>query len=380
MKIGFDAKRAFLNTSGLGNYSRSVIDSLIHYCPQYEYVLFTPGASEEIILKQDRAKFSIVTPKGIWKTFHSLWRSSKIIADLKKQKIDLYHGLSNELPFGIRRSRIKSIVTVHDLIFLRYPEFYSAANRSIYHRKSKRACEEADHIVAVSIQTKEDLIHFYPVPEEKISVIYPAVQNSFSEKATLEQLVGAQKKYLLPEKFVLCVGTIEERKNLLAAVRAISLIPKEEEVFLVVVGRETAYRKKVDDYIARHDLHDRVIFLKNIPNLQLPFIYMSAKVVLYPSRYEGFGLPVIEALACGTPVIANDLKVLREAGGDAATFMDTDDYPRVTEAIRNIINHEKIRIEVMKRAAGHLVKFGPRFQAEQLSILYSRLLSGASGQ
>lgn len=176
--------------------------------------LFIPGsdhfisALEPIIPKQDQAKVSIVTPRGIWKMLQSSWRSSKIISDLKKQKIGLYHGLSSELPFGLNRLTIKSVVTIHDLLFLRYPEFYSATNRGIYSRKSRRACEQADHIIAVSRQTKEDLVHFYRVPEEKISVIYPAIQNSFFKKATLQQLVDAQKRFHLPEKFVLCVGTI----------------------------------------------------------------------------------------------------------------------------------------------------------------------------
>ena len=382
MKIGFDAKRAFLNTSGLGNYSRNVVDSLIRYFPQHEYVLFTPETSDLYVPageQQNAAKLSIVTPRGIWKTFHSVWRSSKIITDLNRQKINLYHGLSNELPFGIKRSGIKSIVTIHDLIFLRYPEFYSAADRNIYHRKSKRACEEADHIISISIQTKEDMMDFYRIPEEKISVVYPAIQNSFFEKAIPEQLVDTQKRFHLPGKFVLCVGTIEERKNLLAVVKAIRLIPKGEEVFLVIVGRETVYKRKVDEYINQHDLRDRVIFLKDVPNSQLPFIYMKAGVVVYPSRYEGFGLPVAEALACGTPVIANDLKVLREAGNDAAKFIDTEDYQLMAETILEIINQEKIQTEV-RRAADHVAKFRPGYQAEQLSILYSQVLSDSSKQ
>ncbi|HYV94207.1 MAG TPA: glycosyltransferase family 1 protein [Chitinophagales bacterium] len=370
MKIGFDAKRAFLNTSGLGNYSRSVVESLCKYFPQHEYLLFTPRISDLFLPDKSECNATVATPQGIWKTFHSVWRSSKIISDLKKHKIELYHGLSNELPFGIKKSGIKSVVTIHDLIFLRHPEFYSAADRNIYHRKSKRACAEADHIIAVSEQTKEDIMRFFGTAEEKISVIYQAIQPIFFEEKRSDELIKAQKKFDLSGKFILYVGTIEERKNLLALLKACQLIPANEEIDLFVVGKTTAYQKKVSEFLLRNWKNHGITFLTSVSTEDLLMLYQCATMLVYPSKFEGFGLPIAEALASGIPVIANDEKIFHEAGGRYSEYVDVNDAQKFSAAILNVLRNDDRRTQMIAEGRIHASKFHPQNQAGALAALY----------
>ena len=322
----------------------------------------------------------MVTPQGVWRPLHSVWRSSKIISDLKKNKIELYHGLSNELPVGISKSGIKSVVTIHDLIFLRHPEFYPAADKTIYHRKSKRACAEADHIIAVSEQTKEDLIHYYQLPEEKISVIYQSIQPLFFEGATEEQLHSVRKKFYLisPKesslgKFILYVGTIEERKNLLTVLKAMEIVTKNKQIDLVVVGRSTPYEKKVKKYLQENAPRYKTHFLQNVSNEELRLIYQSAAALVYPSAFEGFGLPIAEAMASGIPVIANDEEIFREAGGELTEYVDVNEPEDFSESILNVIHDASLRRTMIEEGKNHAAKFKPERQAEQLAKLYANI-------
>ena len=171
MKIGFDAKRAFHNNTGLGHYSRTLIRSLANYYPEHEYYLFNPKPAT--LFRIDGGNIHEVRPTGmIDKLLSSAWRSSRVKNDLQRLQIQLYHGLSHEIPIGIRSTGIPSVVTIHDLIHERYPEQYNRVDVSIYRKKFRYACENANHVIAISEQTKRDIIQFYKTPEEKITVCY----------------------------------------------------------------------------------------------------------------------------------------------------------------------------------------------------------------
>ena len=177
MRIGFDAKRAFVNASGLGNYSRNLLNALHQYANEFQPVLYTPEIKTHLLKNQQR--FEIHTPDNLLsKFFKPLWRSYGA-RRLKKHKIDLFHGLSNELPQGIHKTGIPSVVTVHDLIFLRFPEFYSFIDRKIYYNKVKYACQSAHKIIAISQQTKDDIIRFFDIDPVKIEIIHQPVSETF---------------------------------------------------------------------------------------------------------------------------------------------------------------------------------------------------------
>ena len=179
MKIGFDAKRAYHNHTGLGHYSRTLIRSLSEYYPEHQYYLFNPAASS--VFKFQSGNIHEIKPTSLLdRMFPSAWRSSRVKTDLLKYEIGLYHGLSHEIPLGIQRTNIKSVVTIHDLIHERFPEQYNAVDVKIYNRKFRNACENANKIIAISEQTRNDIIQYYNIPSSKIEVCYQSCNPSFA--------------------------------------------------------------------------------------------------------------------------------------------------------------------------------------------------------
>ncbi len=196
MNIGFDAKRAFHNSTGLGHYSRTLIRSLADCYPEHQYYLFNPKPSS--LFSFPEKNIQEVRPASfINNIFSSVWRSSWVKNDLKKYKIDIYHGLSHEIPVGIQKTGIKSVVTIHDLIHERHPEQYNAIDVKIYNKKFRYACANADKIIAISEQTKKDIIEFYKTPEEKITVCYQSCNPAFST-AVSETEKDCRKKKVSP--------------------------------------------------------------------------------------------------------------------------------------------------------------------------------------
>ena len=230
--------------------------------------------------------------------FPQIWRSSFIKKDLKKKYIDLYHGLSHEIPFGIR---MPSVVTIHDLIHKRYPEQFAAIDVKIYNKKSRYACKNANKIIAISKQTKQDIIEFYNLPEEQIIVCYQSCNSLFTMQVGAEQKRNIRAKYCLPGNFFLFVGSIIERKNLLNICKALFILKNNLDVPLVVIGNGKSYKQIVKNYISKNGLQKKVIFLSEEPSAisskrfkngeDFPAIYQLASAMVYPSIFEGFGIP-----------------------------------------------------------------------------------------
>ena len=371
MTIGFDAKRAFLNTSGLGNYSRTLIKSLIKFYPEHNYSLFTTSKS-----KSDFSNFvsrqknvSVVQPEKLLdKKINSRWRSYGISPLLSEQKIDVYHGLSNELPFNISAFKGKKIVTIHDLIFLRYPKLYPLFDRKIYNKKFRHACQLADVIVATSEQTKNDIEEFYSVDSKKIKVIYQSCEDVFYKKLTGDEIKKVKSNYKLPENYLLYVGTIEERKNLLTIIRALSIM---KNIPLVVIGKKKSYFKKVQDFIVANNLDKRILFLENVSDEDLPAIYRSAEMFIYPSLFEGFGIPIIEALTCKTPVITTKGGCFSEAGGTHSIYIDPMNHEQLAEEIQKLLSSPELRKNISEKGFEHSKKFLPQVIAAEMMALYS---------
>ncbi|MEI7675187.1 MAG: glycosyltransferase family 1 protein, partial [Bacteroidales bacterium] len=304
MRLGFDAKRAALNRTGLGNYSRYVVEILADNSTADEYLLYTPKLKSNGFLDSllKLKSVSVKTPDTFFgKKLKSFWRSRGIVSQLKRDKIDIFHGLSNELPYGIQRSGIKSVVTIHDLIFRCHPEFYKPIDRYIYNIKFRYACRAADKIIAVSECSKRDIMRFYGIEASKIAVIYQGCDAVFKQKVSAEKLEAVRKKYDLPQEFILSVGSIEARKNLLLAVKA--LLHTNTQIPLVAVGKRTAYTAEIERFVKESNLQSRVKLLHDVPFYDLPAVFQLGKLFVYPSLYEGFGIPLIEAIHSGLPVI-----------------------------------------------------------------------------
>lgn len=372
MKIGFDAKRAFNNTSGLGNFSRNTINALSRYYPDDQYFLFHSGKSGHLFQAPKNARE--LKPQGVWwSNLKNLWRRFRLTGLAKENKLDIFHGLSHELPVGIESTGVKTVVTIHDLIFLRYPDYYPAVDRNIYEHKFRHACFIANRIHAISEQTKQDIIRFFGVPGDKIKVIYQAINPIFFEPAS-ELIRGlVLEKYQLPEKFLLNVGTVEPRKNLLALLEG--MVAANIEVPLFVVGKPTSYQLQVQSYIETHQEKLTVSFLTEVTDLELVALYQLAEVMIYPSVFEGFGLPVAEALASGCPVITSSTSSLPEVGDDAALLVNPAIPAEIGAAIHAVLSRADLRRSMIEKGKIHAKEFTPENFATQLKQLYNSLLN-----
>ncbi|MDR0661548.1 MAG: glycosyltransferase family 4 protein [Prevotellaceae bacterium] len=373
MIIGYDAKRAFKNFTGLGNYSRSVISTLAEYYPDNRYILYTPpyrNHTEHAFAQKENVK--IIKPHGLYKKFSSVWRSFGISKYAEQDKVKLFHGLSGELPTGLSQRNIRSVVTIHDLIFLRYPEFYKPIDRSIYKKKFRAACKNSDLIIAISKQTKDDIVNFFKIKEEKIRLVYQGCNPQFYNTCSEEQKQVAAKKYNLPQKYILYVGTIEERKNLNTIIRALASMPKD--IYLVAIGRETKYTDKVTAEINKLKLNDRVKFIHKSDFRDLPAIYQQAQVFVLPSVFEGFGIPVLEALNSKIPVIASNVSSLPEAGGPHSLYINPTDSKELEKALFQLFAHPELRENMIVNGYKYAQNFREQKLANDLWSVYQELM------
>ncbi|RHJ84842.1 glycosyltransferase family 1 protein [Parabacteroides sp. AM08-6] len=372
MNIGYEAKRITHNATGLGNYGRFIIRILATYYPDNIYNLYSPSPGKERLRCQIENLSGIrfhYPEKFFHKMFKFIWRSGALVTTLKRDKVELFHGLSNELPLGLAKNHIPSIVTIHDLIFLRYPEFYKPIDRCIYTYKFKRACRQADRIIAVSEMTKQDIIHFFGIDEKKISVVYQGCDASFTHPVSNEVKKQVKKTYRLPEKYILNVGSIESRKNLMLIVKAMALL-EDKEIALVAVGKHTPYTDEVEQYIQEHHLSDRIFLRSDVSFADLPAIYQMASLFIYPSFFEGFGIPIIEAIHSGLPVIAATGSCLEEAGGPGSVYINPNDEVALAGKINQIFSSPELAEKMKTEGKTYVQRFEDEVIAKQLIDIY----------
>lgn len=373
MQIGYDAKRLFNNFTGLGIYSRTLLRNLAKASPDDAFWLYTPKTKDHTETQPflQNPAFKIRTPQrgnAAW------WRTSGIKKDLQHDGIQLFHGLSHEIPLGLPRTGIRSVVTIHDLIFKHYPSQYGFFDRLVYDWKFKYACRHADRIVAISESTKQDIIAFYGIAPERIEVIYQSCDKRFLQKLPPATIAATAQNYRLPQQYLLYVGSIIERKNLLRIVQALALLPNDLKLPLVVVGKGGGYEKQVRQYIADKALEEWVHFIR--PDFEhLPAIYQGASVFLYPSVCEGFGIPVIEALCSGVPVITSRLSSLPEAAGAHSWLVDPASAEEIAEGIHVFLTDAALREKAIREGLIHVEKFKDAVVTQQMLALYRSLLS-----
>jgi len=370
MRIGYDAKRIFHNQTGLGNYGRDIIRILTQYSPIKKFYLFnTEKSNLEQLVVLDRA--NIVYPKGgLWRFFSSFWRLFGQWGQIKSLNLDAYHGLSGEIPIQFRDNNIPKIVTIHDLIFLSHPHFYNIWDRIIYRLKFQYAVKTANHVIAISEQTKLDIMKFYKARSNKISVIYQGCNEAFKKDYTKEQLNATKEKFALPDEYIINVGTIQERKNVLSIVKAIKGTPYH----LVLVGGEKNYAKRVHRYITENKLQNQVAFLKNVNVEELAMTYQNATVFCYPSVCEGFGIPIIEAMYSKLPVIVTQGGCFPEAAGPHAIYIEPYDVEGIREKLQWVFEHPEERNELAQKGYEYVLRFSDENVGQSLLQLYKSVL------
>jgi len=371
--IGFDAKRIVRNGTGLGSYGRTLVNDLARL-DEFDLRLYVPDGGMAQLRSQivGRENVSFCYPHHAFTSLgKALWRSRGIVKQMTADGVGLYHGLSGELPYGISKSGIRTVVTIHDLIFMRHPEYYNRADVKIYTKKFFRTLREADRIIAISECTRRDICELGEIDGSRVEVIYQSFAPRFTEEPESSKLWQVRNKYDLPDRYVLCVGSIEERKNVLLAVKALHRLP--DDVSLVIVGRQTPYSDMVHEYIFQHRMHSRVQMLHYVPDDDLPALYRMADCFVYPSRYEGFGIPIIEAISQGLPVVACTGSCLEEAGGPDSLYVNPDDEEAMAQAINQVLFGAPGREQRVERSRQYIRRFENTNIARRVADLYQEL-------
>lgn len=373
LRIGFDAKRIFNNISGLGQYGRFLTSALMGEYPEHHFYMFTPSIRYAGYLKEFKHKRSLTIVKPKTPFLKNLWRVFFTSRHFYYHKLDVFHGLSNELPYQSMQSKIKLVVTVHDTLFEKHPEFYKKIDKHIYRLKMAYACRKADKIVTVSEASKMDICEYFKIDASKIDVVYQGCMDDFYIRHNPDDLKEFRKKYNLPEHFILQVGTLEERKNALITLKAINAL-KPDMPFLVLAGKPTSYLKLLEEYVHKNNLSNQVIFIHTLQNYDMPYLYQCADLFIYPSLAEGFGIPVLEAMLSEIPVVCSDRPVFHEVGGDSAMFFNLEDETDLAHSISTILSDSASRKKMVESGLEHLKKFQSSEIADKMMGVYQSIL------
>jgi len=378
MKISYDGKRAFHNFRGLGHFSRTLIKGMIKYYPDNEYSAFTPVLKDEraIRWKNETPELKVIEPENIVsKSLSTLWRSVFLSGLIRKINPDIYHGLSHELPPGISSLRGKSIVTIHDLLFLRFPEFFPYIDRAVYKKKFSYSCSHADKVLAICNQTKKDLIELLGVPQEKIEVVYQSCDPIFYTKLSNDEKKELQKKLQLPDKYILSVGALEPNKNILNLLKAYIKGEFKKTHSLVIVGKGKKYKKILEEVISQHSIQSNVFFYEDVAQEHLPGVYSNADLFVFPSFFEGFGRPIVEALFSGVPVITSKGSCFPEAGGEKTIYVDPHSPLELEAAMKSVLTSSHLREEMIEHGKNYCQKFHLKNTSKNLMEVYRSVVS-----
>jgi glycosyltransferase involved in cell wall biosynthesis len=306
MNIGFDAKRAFLNATGLGVYSRNLILNFVKLYPQNQYFLFSPKIISGFAEKSDN--LNIITPDFKNRLF---WRTAGIAADIRLNNIDIYHGLSNEIPL-VLNPKTKYITTIHDTIWLKYPNQYSPIDRKIYSLKFAHACKKSKFIVATSEMTARDIEYYGKIKSSKIKIIYQSGN----------PILKANEQAIISDQYLLYISSFETRKNHLYLIHEFSKISKNNSLKLILAGKPGNTLQEVKDTIKRLNLENKIILLESVTEQEKATLLKHCLAFIYPSLYEGFGIPLLEAMQQGCKLILNELPVFKEIARNKALYFD----------------------------------------------------------
>lgn len=296
--------------------------------------------------------------------------SGPVVNQMRGDGIELFHGLSGEIPRGLGRVKIRSVVTIHDLIFVRYPQWYSYFDRKIYFSKFQYAARHSDRIIAITEQTKQDVVSFLKVNPDKIDVVYQGCNAVFQQPQSGDEMESVVAKLGLPKQFILNVGTIERRKNILTVVKAM----KNIDFPLVIVGRKTPYFDEVKQFVEHNNISNRVYFLQGLELFELAALYKRASVFVYPSIFEGFGIPIIEALYSKTPVISSTGSCFSEAGGEHSLYADYDDVAAFQHHIENVLNDSDLQQKMSEKGWAYAQKFNDENVVNSVMNVYKKVM------
>ena len=363
MRIGIDARLVFYHQAGIGQYILRLTQALAQINHDDTFVIFKSRKDKTPIVAQPNFK-----RQKMWTPSHHRFERLAMSLELAPFALDVLHSPDFIPPAW---TRCPSVITMHDLAFMLYPRFLTR-DSARYYGQVDVAAHQADHIIAVSESTKRDTIRLLGVPESKITVIYEAAHPLFAPIADDGAREFVRAHYNLPSEFILFVGTIEPRKNLPTLLRAFRRLRDDykSEAVLAIAGTRGWLVEEVDQVIAELQLGNAVRFLGNVRNEELVYLYNAAKLFVLPSFYEGFGLPPLEAMACGTPVIVSNVSSLPEVVGDAGLLIDPADIEALTVAMWRVLTDDKLRRELCEKGLKRAQTFSWERAARETLAVY----------
>ncbi len=366
MRIGIDARLVFYHQAGIGQYILRLTQALARVDQDDLFILFKSRKDKTLLV--DQPNFQI---KKLWTPSHHRFERLAMSVELAPYPLDVLHSPDFIPPAAVR---CPTVITVHDLAFLLYPRFLTSESAR-YYGQVDVAARRADHIIAVSESTKRDTVRLLGVPEEKITVIYEAAHPLFTPITNQEALARIRARHHLPPEFILFVSTIEPRKNIPTLLRAFRRLRDnyKSEAGLVIAGNRGWLVEEVDAVITQLELGDSVRCLGGIANEELVYLYNAARVFVLPSFYEGFGLPPLEAMACGTPVIVSNTASLPEVVGDAGWLVSPDDIEGLTVAMHRILTDESLRREMRAKGLARAATFSWERTARETLDVYRKV-------
>lgn len=372
MRICIDASPAVHHRGGFGRYVQELATGLLAVDPDNEYVAFyNHAAAAQVEPPLDGlSHFTTKLSNRPWRLSVVLAYLTRIPQDRLFPGTDVFHATDNLLP---RLSQVKSVFALQDLIFRFYPETHKPLNRWFLTLMMPRFLQAADAVIAISECTSKDAVRVYGLDEAKIRVIYAAVSASFHARAP-EAISLVRRKYGLPDSFILSVGTIEPRKNLTSLLEAYRALKNEgSDCKLVIVGKRGWLYKGFYTRLHELGLEQEVVFPGFVPDEDLPTFYSAADLFVFPSLYEGFGLPVLEAMACGVPVITSDTSSLPEVAGEAALLVDPTSVEALVAAMRRVLDDRALQAEMRARGLKRADRFTWHETARRTAEVYREI-------
>ncbi|MDP6769601.1 MAG: glycosyltransferase family 1 protein [Anaerolineales bacterium] len=375
MRIGLEVTAAVRQSGGIGRYVREMVHALAYVDQINQYSLFYASkykAARGMLTLPDNFRIRHLPVHDIW--LARIWQRIRlpVPVELITGAVDIYHSPDFTLPPTLQG--VPTLLTVHDLSFLRDPESASPGLRGYLEIAVKRSVRLATHVLADSQSTKDDLIELYSTPENKITVLYPGVSSDFRPIIDPAKLRQVRKRYKLGEEpFVLSVGTLQPRKNHLTLIKAFELALGDSEYNLVLAGGKGWSYEEVYDLVESRGLQNRVLFPGFVAEEDLSALYSSANIMTLPSLYEGFGLPVLEAMACGLPVIASSVSSLPEVTGNAALLVDPGNVEDMADAMLKLVENADLRKKLRNKGFKRVEQFSWYASAKTLLGVYRNL-------
>lgn len=373
--IGFDARYANVEGSTIGTYSRLMVEALATACPEECYArMYIPRRRtlSEFKALDEQHNIEAMEPDGLfWRKLPWAWHLWGIGRDAERGDVALYHGLAGELPVGLARRNIRSVVSVHDLSFLRLRRYHNPIERTLRRLKLLHTLHLADRIVAVSENLKRDLVRYLKIDPDKIDVIYCGCDHSYTIAPTDMKIAEVREKYALPKRYILNVGEQSERGNQSLIIEAMAQL--DEDINLVLVGSETSYTRLLLRRAKSLGMRDRIHIINTHSTDELAAIYSEALLLAHTALYDGFATQIVEAENIGTPVIATKGSSMEEAGGSHSLYVNAENHEELAAAIERVVGDPILRHNMVERGKEYVHRFRGEVIAYNLINCYKRI-------